>query len=236
MHKTKLVKLLEHLDSREFTRFSDYVNSPFYNKHEGVIKLCAYLSKYVAVPKKSHKLEKERIFKILFPGEKFNKSTLHSISSKLLGLLHDFLVITSHEEKRNAHHIKVLAELRQRKQFKDYDAIHRKILRNSDNLYTDVEGLYWEKFSYHKELDVNFLTQGGRTYNENLQLKNDFLDLFFITKKLKIACDMVSRNRIIGSDYKYRLVDELFVYLEQYRDPDALFRQEHDDGRNVNIS
>ena len=64
MHKTKLVKLLEHLDSREFTRFSDYVNSPFYNKHEGVIKLCAYLSKYVAVPKKSHKLEKERIFKI----------------------------------------------------------------------------------------------------------------------------------------------------------------------------
>lgn len=223
MHKTKLVTLFQYLNSRESTRFLDYVHSPFYNKHAEVKKLCTYLSKYVPNPKRQHRLEKERIFKYLYPNKPFDGNTLHSVSSKLLGLLHDFLVITAHEDKRNQHLIKILAELRQRKQFKDYDAILRKIERSKDSAYEDVEDLYWEKFAYHKELDVNFITQGGRSYNENLQLKNDFLDLFFITKKLKIACDMVSRNRVIGSNYQYRLVDELFVYLDQ---PNSTYAQE----------
>jgi len=223
MHKTKLVTLFEYLNSRELTRFSDYVHSPFYNKHLEVKKLCVYLSKYVLHPKKDRRLEKERIFKYLYPGKKFEGNSLHSVASKLLVLLHDFLVITSHEDKKNAHLIRILTELRQRKQYKDYAAILRKIERSTDSSYEDVEDLYWEKFSYHKELDINFTTQGGRSYNENLQSKNDFLDLFFITKKLKIACDMVSRNSVIGSDYQYRLVDELFVYLDQ---PNSTYAQE----------
>lgn len=219
MHKTKLVTLFQHLDSREITRFLDYVNSPFYNKHTEVKKLCAYLAKYVPNPKRQHRLEKERVFKYVYPNKKFDANALHSISSKLLSFLHDYLVITAHEEKHNQHLIRILAELRHRKQFKDYEAILRKIERAEESSYNDIEDLYWEKFSYHKELDVNFVTQGGRTYNENLQLKNDFLDLFFITKKLKVACDMVSRNIVIGSNYEYRLVDELFVYLEQPNSP-----------------
>ena len=83
-------------------------------------------------------------------------------------------------------------------------------------MYTKLsEDLFWEKFNYHRELDTYFITKGGRSYNENLQLKNDYLELFFIAKKLKIACDMLNRNRILGSDYKIRLIDELFVYLNQ---------------------
>lgn len=223
MHKTKLVALFQHLNSREITRFTDYVHSPFYNKHTEVKKLCLYLAKYVPNPKRQHRLEKEKIFKHLYPNKKFDGNTLHSIISKLLGLLHDFLVITAHEDNKNQHLIKLLAELRQRRQFKDYNAILRRIERNPSSLYTDVENLYWEKFTYHKELDDNFVLQGGRTYDENLQLKNDYLDLFFITKKLKIACNMVNRNKIIGTDYQYRLVDELFIYLEQ---PNSKYAEE----------
>ncbi|CAA6824234.1 MAG: Unknown protein [uncultured Aureispira sp.] len=219
MYKTKLVTLFQYLDSREITRFLDYVNSPFYNKHAEVKKLCAYLAKYIPNLKRQHRLEKERVFKHVYPNRPFDGNALHSISSKLLTLLHDYLVITAHEEKHNQHLIKILAELRHRKQFKDYDAILRKVERGEASAYTDIEDLYWEHFSYHKELDVNFITKGGRTYNENLQLKNDFLDLFFITKKLKVACDMVSRNIVIGSNYEYRLVDELLVYLEQENSP-----------------
>ena len=205
------------------TRFSDYVHSPFYNKHVEVRKLCLYIIKYIGDPKKQRHLEKERIFKHLYPDKSFDGNSLHSIASKLLVLLHNFLVITAHEENENAYLLRLLAELRQRKQYKDYNAILRKMEKEKATSYEDVEDLYWEKFSYHKELDVNFVTQGGRSYNDNLQKKNDFLDLFFITKKLKIACDMVSRNAVIGSNYQYHLVDELFVYLEQ---PNSSYAQE----------
>lgn len=221
MQKTKLINLFRYLNSREQSRFVDYVYSPFFNKHAEVRKLCTYIVKYIDNPKQQHKLDKERIHKHLYPKQAYDGNGLHGVSSKLLSLLHDFLVVTAHEDKRNIHLIKVLEVLRQRKQSKDYNAVLRKIDRSKQQPYLDVEDWHWEKFLYHTELDTNFILQGGRSYDDNLQHRNDYLDLFFITKKLKIACDMVSRNRVIGSDYQYRLVDELFVYLDQPSSPYA---------------
>jgi hypothetical protein len=223
MQQSKLVTLLKHLNSRELSRFCDYVHSPFFNKHQESRKLILYLSKYVLNERKQHFLDKERIYKHLYAKSQYNANILNTTVSKLLTLLHDFLVLTNNEDKSNQHLIKVLAELRRRKQNKDYRAILRKIQHSPDSDYQEVEDLYWEKVAYHHELDRQFVTQGGRTYNENLQLKNDNLDLFFITKKLKIACDMVSRNIVIGSNYQYRLVDELLEYLDQ---PGSVYAQE----------
>jgi len=221
MQDSKLVSLLKYLDSRELSCFSDFVHSPFYNKHKQVRRLCDYLCKYVGNPKKAHRLKIEKVHRYVYPKKEFERKNMHIINNKLLSLLHDFLVLTNNEDSPRTHLIKVLAELRQRKQFKDYKAVLRKIERRDKEDFEHIEDRYWQQFNYHKELDVNFLTKGGRSYDENLQLKNDFLDLFFITKKLKIACDMVSRNKVIGSDYEFRLVDELFVYLEQADSPYA---------------
>ena len=215
MHGSKLVNLLGHLNSRECTRFLDYVHSPFYNKHQEVKYLCAYLVKYIQDPKKLHRLDKHKILLHLYPGKNAKVSQLHAVANKLLSLLQDFLVVTAQEFKKNNHYIHVLAELRKRKQFKDYEAILRKIYSKDVDVYEASEDLYWEKFNYHRELDINFITKGWRSYNQNLQLKNEYLDLFFITKKLKIACDMVNRNRILGSNYKISLVDELFDFLDE---------------------
>lgn len=215
MQRSKLITLLKHLDSRECTRFVDYVHSPFYNKHREVKELSVYLLKYLKDPKKQHRLDKQKILKFLYPTGNPQLSQLHAVANKLLTLLQDFLVVTAQEVKKNTHYIRVLAELRKRKQYKDYEAILRKIYSKNVDVYEVSEDLFWEKFNYHRELDTNFITKGGRSYNENLQLKNDYLELFFIAKKLKIACDMLNRNRILGSDYKIRLIDELFVYLNQ---------------------
>ncbi len=215
MQKTKLIALLKHLNSRELSRFLDYVNSPFYNKHKESQKLCLYISKYIGDPQKQHKLDKARIIKYLYPRQQSLQTNLHGLVSKLLTLLHDYLVIVSHEDNKNTHLIKVLAELRKRQQFKDYKAVLRKIDKNNKTTFEHIEEQYWQKFSYHKELDINFLTKGGRTYDTNLQLKSDFLDLFFITKKLKIACDMVSRNKVIGSDYNCKLIEDLLGHLQK---------------------
>lgn len=223
MQQSKLVTLLKHLNTRELSRFCDYVHSPFFNKHQEAKKLVLYLSKYVLDEGKQHYLDKERISKHLYPQRQYNRNILNTTVSRLLSLLHDFLVLINNEDKNNQHLIKVLAELRKRKQTKDYRSILRKIEHNPESDYKDIEDLYWEKVAYHRELDRQFVTQGGRTYNENLQLKNDYLDLFFITKKLKIACDMVSRNMVIGSNYKYHLVDELLDYLDQ---PNSVYAEE----------
>ena len=224
MQQSKLVCLLRHLNTKELGRFEDYVYSPFFNKHQEVRRLCTYLNKYVLDEKKQHRLDKHKVFKHLYKDRPFDANALHGITAKLLVLLHDFLVILHRTtQQNNQHYIEILAQLRKRKQFKDYEAVLRKIERHTEHNYTDVEDWYWEKFHYHDELDVRFVNQGGRFNDENLQLKNDFLDRFFIIKKLKIACEMINRNRIIGTDYEYRLVEELLAYIE---DPNSPYAQE----------
>jgi hypothetical protein len=221
MQQTKLIELMKHLDAKELTRFVDYVHSPFYNKHKEVKRLCTYLCKYIQDTRKQHKLEKERVYKSVYPNTPFDNTKLHGISSKLLSLLQDYLVAISQEDNKVVHLVKILGELRQRNQQKDYDAVLRKVNKIIENQQDKIEDKYWVKYLYHRELDVRFLTGGGRSYDSNLQAKSDFLDLFFIIKKLKIACDMVSRNKVIGSDYAYHLINELFSYLENPATPYA---------------
>ncbi len=221
MEQTKLVGLLKHLNNKEWSRFEDYVQSPFYNKHKEVRQLCSYLYKYIPDDKKKHKLEQQRVWKYLFPDQELDAKRLHLLSSKLLNLLHDYLAIIAHEDNKTTHLIKVLGELRSKKQYKDYAAVLRKVDKTLEEAPEHIENKYWQKYLYHQELDIHFLTQGGRTYDSNLQEKSDSLDLFFMVKKLKTACDMVSRNKVIGSDYAYHFVPELFDYIAQPNNPYA---------------
>lgn len=222
MQHSKLTCLLRHLTSKELSRFEEYVYSPFFNKHQEVKRLCSYLNKYVLNEKKQHRLAKIKVFKHLYKERAFDANLLHGITAKLLVLLHDYLVTISQEaHQNNRHYIQILAQLRQRQQFKDYDAVLRKISRNTVHNYTDIEDWYWEKYKFHTELDTRFVHQGGRSYNDNLQLKSNYLDLFFIIKKLKLACDMINRNHVIGSDYTCRFLFELLAYIEQPNCPYA---------------
>ena len=71
-------------------------------------------------------MDKQKILKFLYPTGNPQLSQLHAVANKLLTLLQDFLVVTAQEVKKNTHYIRVLAELRKRKQYKDYEAILRK--------------------------------------------------------------------------------------------------------------
>ena len=54
---------------------------------------------------------------------------------------------------------------------------------------------------FYKQRDTLFLSKPNRKADPNLQLKNDALDLFYFSTKLKIACDMMSRNAVIKANY-----------------------------------
>lgn len=224
MQQSKLACLLRHLTAKELARFEDYVHSPFFNKHREVQHLCRYFNKYILDEKKQQRLEKVNVFKHLYKDRAFDANLLHGITAKLLVLLHDYLVTISREaHQNNQHYIKILAQLRQRQQFKDYDAVLRKIARNTKHDYTDIEDWYWEKYQLHTELDTRFVHQGGRSYDDNLQLRSNYLDRFFMIKKLKLACAMINRNHVLGSDYTCRFLPELLAYVEH---PDCPYTDE----------
>ena len=92
MKNSKLIQLLGTLTSRELTRFEEYVHSPFFNKHQELKKLSTYLVKQGPEFKTERKLEKERIYKHLYGNVPYNDNMFYSLFSKLLKLLHEFLI------------------------------------------------------------------------------------------------------------------------------------------------
>jgi hypothetical protein len=71
---------------------------------------------------------------------------------------------------------------------------------------THAERFYYS-FRLHKEFDAQFIDQGGRQYDANLQESNNQLDAFFICEKIKTACDMANRNTVVKADYQCTMLD-----------------------------
>lgn len=213
MKNSKLIQLLAMLSSRELTRFEDYVHSPFFNKHQELKKLCTYLLKQAPEFKQERKLQKERIYKHLYRDKAFDDNMFYSLFSKLLKLLHEFLIHIEWEQWERHHQILLMRELRKRLQFRHQAVAEKRYQQAVKPNY--VEDVYMEEYKLYKELDLQFVTKGGRVYDNNLQQKNDYLDLFYITEKLKTACDMINRNTIIGTNYQYPLLEELLVHIKK---------------------
>ena len=67
MNNNKLIRLLEKLDRREMTRFLEFVQSPYFNKHQDVIQLTSYLSQ-IYPDFSDKKCNREVIFRHLYPA------------------------------------------------------------------------------------------------------------------------------------------------------------------------
>ena len=213
MHDSKLVELLRSLSTRQRTRFSEYVHSPFFNKHEQLRKLCDYLLKQAPEFAASEKMEKEVIYAYLFPDSPYEDEVLYTFFSKLLHLLYDFLVDQRYQDEAKARQLALLQELRQRKMSKHYQASVRKYKTLKSAEDSDAVEQYLEDYRYYQERNREFIAQANPQYDEALQQCSDALDLFFITEKLRMACDMSSRNIVINAQYQARMLDGLLLYL-----------------------
>lgn len=215
MHNSKIIELLQQLDSRTLTRFGEYVASPYFNKHKETTILCNYLLKEAPQFKRPNKLSKERVFKNIFPNHPFHNKNFHRLTSSLLQLLHNFLIDDAWQTKKNKRAVVLLEQLRKYKLEKHYRSTAKQYQKQIQSQLLNKSEYKESQYKFYKELDLLFVEQGGRAYNENLQLSNDFLDQFFILEKLKMACDMANRNKVIQADYQWSLMNDIKEHLQQ---------------------
>lgn len=217
MQKSKLIELLRKLPSRALSRFEDFAHSPYYNKHEQVQTLCSYLVQLAPNWDHPRRLKKEYVFKKIFPKKKFDNGLLNRTASALLQLLHQFLIQErqQEEDKQLEQQLILLEELRKLKADKDYKSSLQKYHRIQQKTVEGTSKSFFHRYKLHKELDRLFIDKGGRQFDENLQLKNNYFDAYFVVEKLRIACDMINRNNIIRSDYQYTMIEELLDYAKK---------------------
>lgn len=169
--------------------FSEFVSSPFFNKNQNVIKLFEIIKKNYPDFDES-KIEKEKVFKRIFPGKPFKDSTLRLLMFYLYELVERFLAYQKfHSDPFRSKDI-LLKELFERKLFKDYERTieiannELDQLKIRDNFYYEYRYLFAEhKLTYLAEIYMGkyekYLTK------DNIQLFSDNITYFYLISVLK---------------------------------------------------
>ena len=92
MLKSSLLEILRTFSKQELIKFEDFVMSPYFNKKENVLKLFLEIKKY-APEFSSDNLEKEKVWKNMFPEKEYNYGIMKNFIHDLTGLSEKFILL-----------------------------------------------------------------------------------------------------------------------------------------------
>jgi hypothetical protein len=209
MKNSKLIDALKQLNVREQSKYKDLVYSPFFNKNKKVQKLVDYCLRY-SPDFEAKAFHKKKAFEVVFDDQiAYNEYQINNIISDALRLLYLYLAqqqIMNHEEIWRTTQHEVLLN---RRMVKHLPAVERRLSQLLEQKKAAGYSYFHHNYLLESRLDRSRLLQDGRTYNPHLQHANNTLDQLYWNNKLRIACDMASRNKVINAAYECYFLDTL---------------------------
>ncbi len=210
MEQHKLIQLLSSLSRREMTRFREFADSPYHNKHEGVKKLISYLSGIYPDFTAGH-CGRTQLFQVLFPGQPHDQPKLAVIFTYAVRLLRAFL--QTEEWSGKPHAPLLLRQLRRRKQLRWFEKALSKAEKRAKAQTERNADWYFFQYQLATEADYFFTTVAERQQEDRLQQKQLYFNHYFLAIKLRDACEMAVRERILKVTYQDEMVG---IALQQF--------------------
>lgn len=212
MYSSKLIKVLKSLSKAEKKQFSAWISSDFINTNEN-IKQFAFILLELSTSFNgqllAEALDKKKLFKKVFPKLRFNNLKINNLISDTYISLCDFLSYQNFQNSRQLARLCLMDELQQKELNEIVEQEAKKFEQEQQKLTIRNSSFYFDEYLFYKQGDTLFLSKPNRKADPNLQLKNDNLDLFYFSTKLKIACDMMSRNAVIQANYDASFLTEI---------------------------
>lgn len=225
MYKSKSILYLRSFSAEELTRFGEFLNSPYFNTNNRVTKLFTELRKHY--PEFTGKgIDKEVIYKKLFPGKPFNEQVLKNINSELLKLEKLFLSVNSFIKDPFIKYRGLVNEL---------------INRNIDTLFEKESRAYEEEIrtsdaSFDKQCLNLFNLEENRFTNNlinnrqelvtgNIEKSGEYLTIYYLNNILRFymnnSINKFSFNSVIDVNFPEIILnninmDELINFMERH--------------------
>lgn len=78
MHKSNFIELLKIFTPKEFKEFGEFLNSPFFNKNDNVIKLYNYIKKYFP-DLENVNLKKIKVYDVITGEDNYSDGFMRSV-------------------------------------------------------------------------------------------------------------------------------------------------------------
>ena len=224
MQGTKLLKLLKLLSEEEIRQLKKLVQSPFFTTNENILRLYNVLR--AAHPEFKSGIEKEKVFKKVFPKHEFSDSKVRNLFRDMTQLVEQFLIHKELEENtipKRKLLLKILGERRNAELFE----------KEENKIKTALEKTAFRDHIYFRNLlDVNssrldnIAPQKIKLRAEHLQDSLFLLEMYYQISKEKIETELISFSGIIDLAEK-DIQPEKNLMLDIYNKVQALYLEDN---------
>lgn len=214
MKSSKLLLLFQTFQPEEMRWMSKFVRSPFYNSNEKVVELFEYLRKYYP-DFSSPKLEKEKVFQVLFPKTAFDDQRLRLLMFRLAEVAEQFIVANRIRQQPFLYQSHLIDELESR----NLDAMFEKRSQQA------LKQLEKESFRDHHYHEAVWRLHHQRYYFANKERKKSkthslestlhHFDAFYFLTKLRYAGELFNRQNIFTESHNVLLLGEIRELIDQ---------------------
>lgn len=214
MYKSKLIELLKNFSTKDFSRFSEYLASPFFNKDEQLLLFYNHLKKF-APAFDSKNLEKEKMLQKGISGLQLTEKKMGYMMSDVVEHIEGFIKYNRffEEELRGYNHL--LATFNKWEADKFFEQTMREAKEYLKKFPYRNADFFFKEYLLETEINSYFDRQKKRAYDESLQKAADHLDLFYLATKLKYSCELINRQKLLQAEYTLPLLREINQYLHE---------------------
>lgn len=224
MIKSSLIAAIKTFSQKEIKEFGEFVNSPFFNKNANVIKLYEIIRKTYPDFEPS-RLEKEKVFKKIFPSNPYKDSTMRLLMYYLFEVVEKFLAYSRFTSNGYIFKDNLLNELFERKLYKDFEKNIEVVLNEINNQDIRDAAHYKNKyiFAEHKlsYLAELYLGKYEKYLNtENIRHFSDNITYYYLISVLKYYAITLNTTYLYNVKFDTSVFENIFrnFNVEQFRE------------------
>lgn len=210
MQNSQLILVLSSLSKKENRELRKWLVSPIHNQRSDVVQLYEYLTSGNRL-EDDKSLEKERIYRKLYPKEAYDDARMRQVIHFLQESTEAYLAYTKSTEDIVQQKLALAKNYREKKLTK----LYQKTIKSIEDIHSTKQKKdddYLEKSFLIEREKSEQASEGART--ANFQEMSDSAELAFIARKLKLACGMISYQRIFKAEYDFGMIDQILNYID----------------------
>jgi hypothetical protein len=219
MISEKLISLLKTFSKYELNRLRKFLQSPYFNDQDDILKLFELINLYLRKPEKDPQIiEKENVWRNLYPKRKFDDAHLRRLCSQLNQLALRFMV----EENRALDPLDETMELQkvlEKPELKKHlDSVERHLQKHFEEMQAKSASSYLAQFNLHfTRFKRASKTVAASDYVDKMLPAEYHLELFYIIQKLKFYVSWLVFRGFRSTPVEMRVIPGFWDYLKTGR-------------------
>lgn len=208
IEKSKLLILIQSLTIEELKIIKLALDSPFFNYRKEEKVLFNYLVKYKNNTTNLKDLKK--LYSYVFKSDDLVLSKLRNVMSYLTKIILRVMTIIELENENTE--VALLRFLRKKDLSKFFLQEYTASKQNVSGKLSSK--LYYNKLQLHTEYYTHSIIK-RKAMDIELQVLSEDLDLYYVTQKLKQACNIISYKNMFKTEHELELLDEVLALINR---------------------